>query len=292
MATDYAKKTNAELVEILKSRSLPHTGKKADMVSRLQEDDSSNAAAPGKTDIADDVIDWEDDEVPAAGSAAPKPAEVEAAAPVEETTAVVTEEPKAEEAQEESQEGSEGTITGAATETVTGTTEATEPVEEKPAPNYSIGLSVTDLEEELRKRKARAEKFGITEDSQAAIDDAERKLQRAKRFGAAGEEAPNVEGVNRLDQALPEKSRKRGHGENEQGAQGGRGGKKRNPNGRNEQRQRGRGNRPQGQGQRQGQRQNQAQGQGQGQKRGTNNKENGLSDKDRQALEARAKRFA
>ncbi|KAL4868667.1 hypothetical protein BDV12DRAFT_169186 [Aspergillus spectabilis] len=286
MATDYAKKTNAELVEILKSRDLPHTGKKADMVARLQEDDSTKAAAPANPDIADDVIDWEDDEVPAAGSAALKPAETEAAAPVEDTAgATKAEETKAEETQgaEQSQEGSEGTVTGT-------TEEAAEPMEEKPAPNFSIGLTVTDLEEELKKRKARAEKFGITEDSQAAIDDAERKLQRAKRFGTAGEEAPSVESVSRLDQALPEKSRKRGRGENDQGAQGGRGGKRQNFNVRNNQRQRGRGNRPQGQGQ--GQRQNQGQGQGQGQKRGTNNKENGFSEKDRQAMEARAKRFA
>ncbi|KAL4882639.1 hypothetical protein BJY04DRAFT_37925 [Aspergillus karnatakaensis] len=290
MATDYAKKTNAELVEILKSRNLPHTGKKADMVARLQEDDSSKAAAPAKADIADDVIDWEDDEVPAAGSAAPKTAEpaAAAAAPAEDAPAVeatTAEETKAEEAQgaEQNQEGSEGTVTGT-------TEEDAQPVEEKPAPNYSIGLSVTDLEEELKKRKARAEKFGITEDSQAAIDEAERKLQRAKRFGTAGEEAPSAESVSRLDQALPEKSLKRGRGENDQ-AQGGRGGKRRNFNGRNNQRQRGRGNRPQGQGQRQGQRQNQAQGQRQGQKQGTN-KENGFSEKDKAAMEARAKRFA
>lgn len=38
---DYSKKTVAELTEILKSRSLPHTGKKADLVARLNEADKT-----------------------------------------------------------------------------------------------------------------------------------------------------------------------------------------------------------------------------------------------------------
>ena len=36
---DYAKKTVAELQEILKSRSLQHTGKKAELIGRLNEAD-------------------------------------------------------------------------------------------------------------------------------------------------------------------------------------------------------------------------------------------------------------
>lgn len=40
---DYAKKTVAELQEILKSRSLPHTGKKAELVARLNEADQAAA---------------------------------------------------------------------------------------------------------------------------------------------------------------------------------------------------------------------------------------------------------
>ncbi|KAK4944053.1 hypothetical protein LTR66_014541 [Elasticomyces elasticus] len=76
--TDYSKKTNAELVEILKARSLPHTGKKADMVSRLQENDgnkpadttATDAAAPAAKTDTEDVIDWDDEpsETPAQAS--------------------------------------------------------------------------------------------------------------------------------------------------------------------------------------------------------------------------------
>lgn len=38
---DYAKKTVAELQEILKSRSLPHSGKKAELIARLNEADAA-----------------------------------------------------------------------------------------------------------------------------------------------------------------------------------------------------------------------------------------------------------
>ena len=45
---DYQKKTVAELTEILKSRSLPHTGKKADLVGRLNEADKNAESSTGK----------------------------------------------------------------------------------------------------------------------------------------------------------------------------------------------------------------------------------------------------
>jgi SAP domain-containing ribonucleoprotein len=41
---DYGKKTVADLQEILKGRSLPHTGKKAELVARLNEADKSDEA--------------------------------------------------------------------------------------------------------------------------------------------------------------------------------------------------------------------------------------------------------
>ena len=44
---DYSKKTVAELQEILKGRSLPHTGKKAELVARLNEADKSVEAKTG-----------------------------------------------------------------------------------------------------------------------------------------------------------------------------------------------------------------------------------------------------
>ncbi|KAE8349201.1 hypothetical protein BDV28DRAFT_66567 [Aspergillus coremiiformis] len=300
MATDYSKKTNAELVEILKSRSLPHTGKKAEMVARLQEDDNNAAqtAAPAaKPDNAEDVIDWEDDDVPATDAAAAKPSTETGAAAIaaggqgtvsqptavpnqqQDTDPATTDDLKVESKGAAASNAEEGLEE--ATAKAPETTKAAE-AEQKPAPNYAMGLSVTDMEEELKKRKARAEKFGITEDSKAVVEEAERKLERAKRFGAAPEESPAA-GVGKLDQALPsEKARKRGRSENDQGKRGGKrrdfGGRNKNPNptqNPNQNRRRGQGNRNQGQNQRSNEK----------------NANSGSSEKDKLAMEARKKRF-
>ncbi|ODM20965.1 hypothetical protein SI65_04018 [Aspergillus cristatus] len=299
MATDYSKKTNAELVEILKSRNLTHTGKKAELVARIQEDDSKNngeaapapAAPAAKTDVADDVIDWEDDDVPAEG--ATKPSTEAGAAAIAaggkgqvsnpaavpnqklDTDPAATDDLKVEAAGGEAGKDAapEQAAEGAAAPTgEEGTADAVQ--EEKPAPNFAKGLPITELEEELKKRKARAEKFGITEESQAAIAQAEKNIERAKRFGT-GVDVDTGVGVKGLDEPLPqEKTRKRGRNDE----QGGRGGKRRNFGGR--------GHRPRRGG-----------GQG-GNRNKTNNggsekpQQTQLSEQDRAALEARKKRFA
>lgn len=90
MAIDYSKKKNVELEELLKGRSLPHTGKKADLIARLQDDDAKKSvvsptsskptasAKPVATTVAtanerkplatapataaEDEIDWDEDD--------------------------------------------------------------------------------------------------------------------------------------------------------------------------------------------------------------------------------------
>ena len=61
---EYAKMKNAELEALLKERSLPSGGKKADMVDRLTKDDEKKTA-PATTKPAavnaEDEIDWDDD---------------------------------------------------------------------------------------------------------------------------------------------------------------------------------------------------------------------------------------
>ena len=55
---EYGKKTVAELQEILKGRSLPHTGKKADLVARLNEADQSvetTGKPPWRIEVASDI---------------------------------------------------------------------------------------------------------------------------------------------------------------------------------------------------------------------------------------------
>ena len=86
--------------------------------------------------------------------------------------------------------------------------------------SFSKGLLVSEAEAELQKRKARAEKFGIAEDSKVVLSESEKQIQRAKRFGTGGSDAKV--GVQRLDEALPERTpRKRGRSFNDQGGRGG-----------------------------------------------------------------------
>ncbi|KAH8700792.1 hypothetical protein BGW36DRAFT_395810 [Talaromyces proteolyticus] len=272
MTSEYEKKTVAQLQELLKARSLPTTGKKADLIARLHEADKSaneSAAKEAKADTVEDVIDWDDDAP--GGEGAPK----ETTQPTTEASAAVIaaggqgavsnpvavpnqtlgEDPaKTNDLHVESQAGQ--------------TAAAEEKKEEKPAVDYSIGLQATDLESELEKRKARAAKFGIVNESGDAETGADKALERAKRFGT-GESAPAING---LDQALPERSQKRGRGDD----QGGRGGKRRNFGGHNRHRNRNgpsnsnKGNNPAGR---------------------SNEPKSVFSDKDKAALEARKKRF-
>lgn len=297
MATDYSKKTNAELVEILKSRSLPHTGKKADLVARIQQDDetkSAEAAAPApapaetaKPDAAaEDVIDWDDD-VPAETAKPSTEASATAIAaggkgPVANPVAVPNQKLDVDPAttNDLKVESAGGADTAAAPEAATAP--ATE-TEKKPAVDYTRGLAASDLEAELAKRKKRAEKFGIVEDDATALKEAEKQLERAKRFGTGGgaETGPSV-GVKGLDEALPdERSRKRGRNE-----QGGRGGKRRDV-GRNRNR-RGDGNQNRNGGGQGGNSGNS----GNAGKSGQSTQQKAWDEKDRLAMEARKKRFA
>ena len=279
MAAEYAKKTNAELVELLKARSLPHNGKKAEMVARLEEDDAKGGKTEGapttaaKTDNAEDVIDW-DDEAPAVTQPSTETGAAAIAAggqgSVPNPAAVPNQQLGEDPAKtDDLKVESKGTIPNGGEEGAQAEGETAQ-AEEKPVPDFSKGLPVSEFEEEMRKRKARAEKFGITEDTKTSIAEAEKQLERAKRFGTAGAEGnPNI-GVKGLDEALPlESGRKRGHGDN----QGGRGGKRRNFGGRTNVGRRGRIQKPSG-----------------GNK-GSNTQSN-LSEKDTAALEARKKRFA
>ncbi|KAJ5316584.1 hypothetical protein PENANT_c019G10913 [Penicillium antarcticum] len=291
MATDYSKKTNPELVEILKSRSLPHTGKKADLISRLQQDDESKPAdaaaapaapAPAKPDVTEDVIDWDDEPT----ETAVKPSTEAGAAAIAAGGQGAVPNPVAVPNQKLDENPAttddlKVESTGAAAE-VAAQTEAA--AEEKPAIDYTRGLPATELEAELAKRKARAEKFGIIEDSETALKEATKQLERAKRFGTGPEaETTPGAGVSRLDQALPdERSRKRGR--EARPDQGGRGGKKRDI-GRNRNQRRGDGNRNRDGGNRTNA----------GVKKpnaGSGNAPKNWSEKDNAAMEARKKRFA
>lgn len=230
---EYAKKKNDELITLLKERNLPHSGKKADLVKRLEEDDAKKtaAAAPATTTANEDEIDWDDD-APAtevAKTATTEPAANAIAAGgqggVKNPQAV----PNQEAAIDPSKTNDlsvaaapkeapvpDATATTAAGVGADAELEKKEKTEAKDS-KYAAGLAERTLDEEIEKRKARAKRFGLPEDSEEI-----KALERAKRFGVS-----ELTGLVELNKALPEtkkdwhgkKDRKRGRegGENDGG---------------------------------------------------------------------------
>ena len=233
MTTDYSKKKVAELEEILKSRSLPHTGKKAELIARLQQHDaqlSSNAAAQpaqnAKTDPLEDQIDWEDNaaETPSTikGSAPPATAAIAAggkgqvANPPAVPNQVIDTDPST---------TSDLKVKPANTPKATANTAATAgdasaATEISPPTDFTSGIATSTIDEELEKRKKRAARFGLQE----STEDAAKALERAKRFGTGSE--GDKAAVKGLDEALPERIKrgrgtKRGRDEKDGGGDGG-----------------------------------------------------------------------
>ncbi len=298
-STDYGKKKNDELSDLLKKRSLPHTGKKAELISRLQQYDREHpekakepsGPAPTATipaTAAEDEIDWDDD-VAGLGDTTATKASVPGAAAiaaggqgrVENPTSVPNQAVDIDPSTtadltikggEKVTTDKDGVIASAGE---TGTAEATASTNDTAtaapvAVDFSKGIATTDIDAELAKRKSRAARFGIQETDADAL----KALERAKRFGTAADKGEK-EAVKGLDEALPERSRKRGRGAaGEGGDQEGRGGKRRDAG------RRGGGKRREDGG---------AQRNGGG---GGAKGDSVLSEKDRLAAEARKKRFA
>ena len=170
MTTDYSKKKNDELQDLLKARSLPHNGKKAEMIARLQQDDTEKASktqpiSDKPATAAEDEIDWEDDAAAAStttGAAAiaaggqtqpPNPTAVpnQAIATDPSTTNDLKVDPPAPD------------TTGTTEETdVNATTTAT------PAQDFSSNIPTSTLDDEIAKRKARAARFGTADSTENA----------------------------------------------------------------------------------------------------------------------------
>lgn len=189
MAQDYTKLKNPQLETLLKERQLPHSGKKAEMVARLQDYDRANAAA-------------------AAATTAPTPAE-----PPKETTAAPATAPPSSDAAAKPAPGPDTAKPDADLADAPAEADKKEG-EAAPAADFSSHLPTTDVDKELAKRRARAAKFGLDAESSDAI----KSLERMKRFGTgvAAVEGKG-EGVGRLDEALSERRerRKRGRGGDE-----------------------------------------------------------------------------
>ncbi|KAL8947734.1 MAG: hypothetical protein Q9222_006018 [Ikaeria aurantiellina] len=239
MATDYSKKKNADLEELLKARSLPHTGKKADLIARLQQadKDAANSSTASKLPVEDE-IDWDDDatiapetSTPAAVSSTSVPADLATTKPAAAAiaaggkgqsanpTAVPNQIPTAEPFKSDDLVVKSPDEKPSTTAPIAKKTDGEDATKEEEAPkppptDYTANIPTTSLESELEKRKARAARFGTT----VAVDDKEKEkaAERAKRFGTEASK-PVVKG---LDEALPERSRKRGRGGEDAGDRG------------------------------------------------------------------------
>lgn len=208
---DYSKMKNAELESLLKERGLPHTGKKAELVKRLQEADQAGSKA-------EDEIDWDDEPATATAQNAtsqPAAAALQAggvgqppnpqAVPnqVADVDPAKTNDLTVETAPEPvptTTATAGATTTQATTEVSTEQAAAPEKVE-KPAVDFSSGMKTLTIDQEIEKRKARAIKFGMD----ISKDEVLKNLERQKKFGG-GDALPG-----KLNEALPEKrERKRG----------------------------------------------------------------------------------
>ncbi|KAK1055532.1 hypothetical protein LTR74_015612 [Friedmanniomyces endolithicus] len=205
---DYAKKKNDDLITLCKERGLPHTGKKADFVQRLEDYDLKHASGPPPTYTADkpaleDEIDW-DDEPPATETAntatTTQAADAMAAGgigavsnPVAVPNQTVAEDP-----------ATTNDLTVAAAPESTAEPEPPAAKEASPEKDFSTGLAERTIDEEIARRKARAKKFGLPEDN-----DEIKMLERARRFGVV--DASAVPGM--LNQALSEGRKREGRGE-------------------------------------------------------------------------------
>ncbi|TKA75937.1 hypothetical protein B0A55_05879 [Friedmanniomyces simplex] len=203
---DYAKKKNDDLIALCKERGLPHTGKKADFVQRLEEYDQQHAgtSAPTAKPAIEDEIDWDDEPATEIAKTATSTQAADSIAaggigevnnPVEVPNQTVVEDP-----------ATTNDLTVAAAPDTAATTANTEPPtkEASPEKDFSTGIAERTIDEEIAKRKARARKFGLPEDS-----DEIRMLERARRFGV--QEASTVPGM--LNQALSEGRKREGRGE-------------------------------------------------------------------------------
>ena len=209
---EYAKMKNAELEALLKERGLPHAGKKADMVDRLNKNDESKKSAevtdtdPSKSTTIhpEDEIDWDDDEDPSAKTIGPATTVAKAGGegqidnPQQVPNQVADIDP-----------AETADLSVKQPDATADSSNAAKAEEKEPTPDFTRGLAASSVEDEIAKRKKRAERFGIKLDE----DEELKKLERLKKFGTSGP-------PKGLDEALPERTKKRARDTNDEGIRG------------------------------------------------------------------------
>ncbi|PVH97935.1 hypothetical protein DM02DRAFT_64253 [Periconia macrospinosa] len=211
-----------DLKALLTERGLPTTGKKSDLIDRLTKDDEKKAETPSSAPAKihpEDEIDWDDEEeTPAEPAKAAAPSsekeETTAAAPASEPEVTAKaggtgQPPNPQAVPNQKADIDPSTTDDLSVKPPTDQTEAAEAEskKEEPAVDFTKGVAASNLDEEIEKRRKRAERFGLKIDEDPNV----KLLERAKKFGNSGP-------PKGLDEALPERERrKRGREDNEDG---------------------------------------------------------------------------
>lgn len=218
MATDYSKRKNVELEELLRARSLPHTGKKADLIARLVQHDkdhpqpqTTTSAKSSATAVADEEIDWDDDGTGVAKESSdaatlPRPApEPTPAAAAAVDAGEATNQIAVKDITKTTNPAVKQLSTTTAADDQRAGVSSTDASTTAPAIEFAQALPSSSVDDELEKRRKRAERFGLPVGGDS---DAVKALERAKKFGTGPKDEKAV--VTALDSALPERVRKRG----------------------------------------------------------------------------------
>jgi SAP domain-containing ribonucleoprotein len=236
MSTDYSKLKNVELEALLKERSLPHTGKKAEMVQRLKDDDAKKGGSgqdSKATDNDEDQIDWDDDIDNAAPATAGQPIDAKdiidwdddapPAAETKEATSVSNGQVSNPAATSNGDVAKDDATAGEANNTNDAKDAAAPAIdggdkaepEPEPTSTFTAGLDSVTEEEERKKREIRAKRWESDFKKSGRYDEIQEKAKRELRFGSTG-------GISKmLNGALSEeKPRKRGREGKEDGRRG------------------------------------------------------------------------
>ncbi|PBP24332.1 hypothetical protein BUE80_DR004655 [Diplocarpon rosae] len=249
---DYNALKVPDLKKLLGERGLVVSGNKADLIARLQEDDTKKNGATAASGAGEDEIDWDEDDnkaetAPAVAAAAGAGAGVgPAATPI----AVPNQVPAIDPSTTTDLAVKQPSPTAPVTSTVATETEATPVVPEEPKKDFTAGLVLSEADKEAAKRAARAKRFGLDKKAEALLTEEDKKLaERAKKFGTdKAKDQQIVAGiVSTLNEGLSEKRPKRGR----EGGEGERNAKRQTPDQRTEvprREGRGRGGRGEGRG--------------------------------------------
>ncbi|KAF3941651.1 hypothetical protein ABW19_dt0203350 [Dactylella cylindrospora] len=203
--TEYSKLKVTELKELLSQRELPTTGKKEELISRLNADDAAKAVetANGASEPAAETSTV----APAAPTLVDKEVKDITAPPAAPAEAPIAEAPVQGEKKKFTFKRLADEFDAPTTSEAPSVPKVEEPKAAEPAESFSAGLATTDADSELEKRKKRAARFGVP------VSDSIKLMERAKRFGGenSGESSSGDKALTALDSALGEnRGKKRG----------------------------------------------------------------------------------